>query len=241
MMRDKQRGKIERRYIQAELRADKQGRIEGYAAVFGVLSQDLGGFRERIRHGAFAATIQRDDIRALFNHDANFVLGRNRAETLELAEDSHGLHFRVAPPGTGWADDLQTSINRGDIDQASFGFWTVADEWTHTDGSQERELIEAGLYDVSVVTFPAYTATAGVAVRQLAALDAMLRCDNCDQAQLLAALDEVRETIQVSGADDEAGETGDTAPGQAAHAADAEGSRSQVALLRRRLMLKSRT
>lgn len=151
---------IERRFFETEMRMDTEGRIEGYAAVFGVWSVDLGGFRERIRPGAFATAITRDDVRGLFNHDANYVLGRNRSGTLELAEDSRGLHFRVAPPPTQWADDLKVSIGRGDINQASFGFSTEQDTWGRDEVGTTRELIEAGLFDVGPVTFAAYPQTA---------------------------------------------------------------------------------
>lgn len=149
---------IERRFCQAEMRMS-EGRIEGYAAVFDVPSLDLGGFREFVRGGAFIKTIKESDIRALFNHDPNFVLGRNAAGTLELAEDGRGLHFRVSPPPTGWANDLTVTIGRGDINQASFQFATIRDAWRDAPAGPERDLLEVRLYDVSVVTFPAYPQT----------------------------------------------------------------------------------
>jgi len=160
----------ERRYYVAELRADEEkGIIEGYAAVFNQWSEDLGFFRERIRPGAFSKTIREADIRALFNHDPNYVLGRNRSGTLDLLEDDHGLQFRVTPPEAQWAQDLYSSVKRGDIDQASFGFGTVRDEWNHDADPVERELIELRLYDVSVVTYPAYPQTS-VSARTLGEL-----------------------------------------------------------------------
>lgn len=158
--------KIERRYIPSEIRVDEQGRIEGYAAVFDKPSEDLGGFREFVRPGAFTKTLREADIRALFNHDPNYVLGRNRASTLELAEDSQGLHFRVLPPETVWANDLKVSARRGDINQGSFGFNTIRDEWRHFNETRERDLLEVRLFDVSIVTYPAYPQTA-VNVRSL--------------------------------------------------------------------------
>lgn len=157
---------IERRFFKSEMRMDSEGRIEGYAAVFNEWSDDLGGFREMIRNGAFTKTISEADIRGLFNHDSNFVIGRNRSGTLELSEDDSGLHFRASPPETTWANDLKISIDRGDINQGSFGFWTVRDDWRKAEEGNERELIEVGLFDVSVVTFPAYPQTA-VNVRSL--------------------------------------------------------------------------
>jgi len=150
---------FERRVLQSELRVDQDGAIEGYAAVFNQWSEILGMFKERIRKGAFKKTIQEADVRALFNHDPNYVLGRKKAGNLDLAEDSEGLHFRVKPPEAGWARDLRESISRGDIDQASFGFEAVQDKWDHKAEPMERELIEVRLFDVSVVTFPAYPQT----------------------------------------------------------------------------------
>lgn len=164
---------IERRFSvtgSMEVRASDDGpKIEGHAAVFNSLSVPMFGFREKINEGAFTKTIQEADVRALFNHDPNFVLGRNRSNTLELKEDSEGLHYSIKPPDTQQARDLVTSIERGDISQSSFGFRTVKDAWT--DDSEDgivRTLLEVRLFDVSPVTFPAYEATDSQ-VRSLAA------------------------------------------------------------------------
>ena len=136
--------------------------IEGHASVFDSWSEELGGespFREKVVKGAFEETIQQDDIRALFNHDPNYVLGRNRSGTLELAEDEKGLRVRIIPPATQWAKDLLVSIKRGDITQMSFGFTVILDRWSYEDYMDVRELLKVKLYDVSPVTFPAYTQT----------------------------------------------------------------------------------
>lgn len=136
--------------------------IEGYASVFDSWSESLGGldpFVEKVCKGAFAQTIQEDDIRALFNHDPNYVLGRNKAGTLELQEDEKGLLVRIKPPQTQWAKDLLVSIARGDITQMSFGFTVEADKWSYEDGKDIRELLKVKLFDVSPVTFPAYSQT----------------------------------------------------------------------------------
>ena len=136
--------------------------IDGYASVFDSWSEELGGnqpFRERVVKGAFEETIQNDDIRALFNHDPNYVLGRNKAGTLTLEEDDKGLHVRIKPPDTQWAKDLIVSIKRGDITQMSFGFTVILDRWNYEDNTDVRELLKVKLYDVSPVTFPAYTQT----------------------------------------------------------------------------------
>lgn len=136
--------------------------IEGYAAVFDSWSESLGGndpFIEKVCKGAFEQTIQEDDIRALFNHDPNYVLGRNKAGTLTLQEDEKGLLVRITPPETQWAKDLLVSIARGDITQMSFGFTVESDRWSYEDGKDVRELLKVRLFDVSPVTFPAYTMT----------------------------------------------------------------------------------
>lgn len=143
-------------------RTDDVSVIEGHAAVFDKWSETLGGifpFKEKVKRGAFMDSLEKDDIRALFNHDPNYVLGRNKSGTLELREDAEGLLVRITPPNTQWARDLQVSIERGDINQMSFGFMVEEDEWRSEDGYDVRELRKVKLYDVSPVTYPAYTAT----------------------------------------------------------------------------------
>ena len=166
---------LERRALEAvELRAESPGNddempaLVGHAAVFDRLSEDLGGFRERVAPGAFAVTLAEDDIRALINHRDEYVLGRNRAGTLRLAEDDEGLSVRIEPPETSYARDLVASIERGDISGMSIGFRTITDEWRLEDGEPVRTLKAVRLYDVSPVTFPAYAAT-DVALRALSA------------------------------------------------------------------------
>lgn len=160
--------KIERRTITMhELRvvngeADKPRKIEGHAAVFNQWSETLGfwfPYKEKVMPGAFAETIEKDDIRALFNHDPNYVLGRNKSGTLELREDDQGLFVSITPPDTQWARDLMVSIERGDITQMSFGFEVISDRWGLEEGMDVRELHKVKLYDVSPVTFPAYPQT----------------------------------------------------------------------------------
>lgn len=159
---------LERRHFTvANLRAKKDGlAIEGHAAVFNQLSDDLGGFKEMVRPGAFARTIQNDDIRALWNHDVNFVLGRTKNKTLSLREDDTGLAIENTLPDVAYARDFLKIIDRGDVDQMSFGFRTLRDDWRMDAGLVIRELIEVELFDVSPVTFPAYPQT-DVAMRSL--------------------------------------------------------------------------
>lgn len=196
---------IERRTIAIkELRVaqkDDAPVIEGYAAVFNQLSEDLGGFREQIKPGAFADTIAADDIRALWNHDSNYVLGRNVAGTLELEEDSHGLKIRVTPPDTQWARDLVVSIKRGDVDQMSFGFRTVSDSWHKQDDYMVRDLEKVKLYDVSPVTYPAYPQTV-VSARDILqahtdASQAAVADESDAEARAQARLDVMRKKIDL--------------------------------------------
>ena len=163
---------LERRMVAtADLRVIAEGtpRIAGHAALFDSVSEDLGGFRERIRPGAFAASLAADDVRALFNHDPNVILGRNRAGTLRLTEDERGLGIEIDPPDTQAARDLMVSIARGDVSQMSFGFSVGPGGQTwekDAQGGVLRTLTAVRLFDVSPVVFPAYPDTA-VAVRAL--------------------------------------------------------------------------
>lgn len=140
--------------------------IRGYAAVFDKMSEDLGGFREKISAGAFVDTIKSADVRALWNHDPNYPLGRNGAGTLRLSEDKKGLLIEIDPPETTYANDLMISMRRGDVSQMSFGFFVKDEEWSKVDGENVRTLRKVDLFDVSPVTFPAYPDTS-VAVRSL--------------------------------------------------------------------------
>ena len=144
----------------AEIRKDANDKkFEGHSAVFDSLSEDLGGFREKIKPGAFLQTIKADDIRALFNHDTNYVLGRSTSGTLSLAEDGQGLKVMINPPDTQWAKDLMRSVERGDISQMSFAFRVLEDDWDEKGNFPTRTLLKVKLYDVSIVTYPAYPQT----------------------------------------------------------------------------------
>lgn len=142
--------------------------IAGHAAIYNALSEDLGGFKEKIEPGAFAKTIG-DDIRALFNHDRNIVLGRTRAKTLRVGQDDKGLTVEIDPPDTSQARDVVELIRRRDLSQMSIGFQTLAHKWEENPDTGEmiRTLLEVRLFDVSVVTIAAYPQTQ-VGLRSLA-------------------------------------------------------------------------
>lgn len=160
---------IERRFF--EMRTDGVRKIIGHAALFNSLSQDLGGFRETIAAGAFSESIKTDDVRALFNHDPNYILGRTKSGTLELSEDEIGLAIKLSPPDTQFGRDLLNLIQRGDVSQMSFGFSVNEDgsDWTAMpDGAVVRTLRSVKLWDVSPVVYPAYLQT-DIAVRSMLA------------------------------------------------------------------------
>jgi len=175
-----------------EIRETDEGmRFSGYAAVFNSDSEPLP-FTERIAPGAFRGSLRnRNDIKLLWNHETASVLGSTRAGTLKLTENERGLYVEADLPNTSVGRDARELISRGDVDSMSFGF-TVArggDEWS-ADGSV-RTLNKINLHEVSIVAFPAYTATAGsTAVRGLdkvakraevdpdALADALLKIEN---------------------------------------------------------------
>lgn len=152
---------IERRCLPtSELRLDgtvEAPKITGYAAVFNTWADIGGWFKESIKKGAFAKTIKENDIRALMNHNENYVLGRNKAGTLKLQEDIKGLAVEIDPVPATWADDLMKSMRRGDVNQMSFGFQVNKSEMDFE--KDERILTDVTLFDVSVVTFPVYPTT----------------------------------------------------------------------------------
>lgn len=140
--------------------------IEGYAAVFNSPTDIGGWFTEVIAPGAFSKAItENGDIRALFNHDWNNVLGRTKSGTLRLSEDERGLKFEVDLPNTSVARDLAESLKRGDISQCSFGFIPTVEEWDYSVEPAKRTINEVELFEVSVVSIPAYEDTEVALVR----------------------------------------------------------------------------
>lgn len=171
----------ERRYTTGPIEArdtDTGMTIAGYAATFDI-PYELWGFREQVARGAFKKALKEGSVAALWNHDPNVVLGRNKNGTLRLQEDEHGLRYEVDLPDTQAARDLYTLIARGDVDQSSFAFEIIKEQWDYPkEGDPEqmplRTIREVRLWDVSPVTYPANPNTdvdVARAVRSLA--DAM--------------------------------------------------------------------
>lgn len=137
--------------------------LSGYAAVYNQLSVDFGGWREIIRPGAFTASLTKGpDTRANVDHMSGLsTLGRTRNGTLELAEDAQGLRVVIRPPDTQPGRDVLTLVKRGDLNQMSFAFFTIQDNWLQTGEEMLRELHEVDIDggDVSIVTYPAYPQT----------------------------------------------------------------------------------
>lgn len=136
--------------------------ITGYFAVFNSVYEIGPGMTESVAPGAFSKAIAGGDIRALVNHDTTLVLGRTKAGTLELREDSRGLWGDVTiNPNDRDAMNLYERVKRGDVDQCSFGFGEPFTEDTEVndDGSVHWTLKEVNLHEVSACTFPAYKDT----------------------------------------------------------------------------------
>ena len=199
---------IERRAIAlpVEMRteADGVGPITGYAAVTEqetVIDFGFFAFREKIAHGAFTDAIKTDDVRALFNHDPNYVLGRTTNDTLRLTEDTQGLRYEVDPPDTQAARDVRTLVQRGDVSGSSFAFTVddADDEWDESDvkkGKLPLRTIQriSRLYDVSPVTYPAYEGTS-VSARSKMKLETMNAARVAERAAAEAAQTPAQQQI----------------------------------------------
>ena len=144
-----------------EVRAEEDGSVsvEGYAAVFDQETVIGGQWREQIQRGAFADAISRDDVVFLINH-AGLPLARTRSGTLQLSEDAHGLKVRAflnaSDPDVR---SLVPKMKRGDLDKMSFAFVPTRQSWDDDQEMPVRTIQEVELYDVSIVTTPAYSGT----------------------------------------------------------------------------------
>lgn len=157
---------VETRYIplkEIETRNDTDGEptVEGYFAVFNDTYAVWPGATESIAPGAFSDSVS-GDVRALYNHNDDLILGRTSAGTLELREDSHGLWGRIKLNRNDTdAMNAYERIKRGDITGCSFGFNIESEETEYReDGTVHWTITKVNpLYEVSPCVFPAYEAT----------------------------------------------------------------------------------
>ena len=142
-----------------EVRAEGDGMtFTGYASVFNSPSEDLGGFIEYVAPGAFKRSLQsRNEVKLLWNHDSGEPLASLRGGTMQLVEDEQGLKVTAKLPNTSRGRDVAELLRTKVIDSMSFGFNVIKDTWSR-DG-QTRTLESVRLFEVSVVSFPAYGAT----------------------------------------------------------------------------------
>lgn len=158
--------------------------IEGYFAVFNSNYEIWEGASESIAPGAFTSSVG-GDIRGLTNHDTTLVLGRTKAHTLELKEDSHGLWGKITiNPKDSDAVNTYERVKRGDVDQCSIGFMIRSEETDFgADGSIHWTITDVELFEVSVCTFPAYEET-GVSARHRDAEELKKRANDAWKLQM---------------------------------------------------------
>ncbi|MGP4038338.1 HK97 family phage prohead protease [Gracilibacillus sp. D59] len=141
-------------------------KITGYAAVFNSKTTIGDFFEEIIEPGAFSQALsENNDVRALFNHNWDNVLGRSKSGTLSLEEDDRGLKFEIELPNTSLGRDLAESMERGDINQCSFGFFATEETWDYSVEPALRTIHEVELFEISIVSIPAYDDTEAALVR----------------------------------------------------------------------------
>lgn len=172
--------------------------MTGYAAVFNSKYEDPL-FMEVIRPGAFTRALKENqDVRALVDHDPTLILGRTKSNTLRLMQDERGLFTEVQLPDTSYARDLRTKMQRRDVDGMSFGFQVQDERWGTKDGKLYREILDVNLFDVSVVTYPAYPATTA----QLRSAQEVLEAGRAfvrehPDAEVLAGLEQLENYLAV--------------------------------------------
>lgn len=150
-----------------EERSSDDGRISmrGYAYRFNELSQDLGGFRERIVPGAGAPSLRQNDVYATFNHNSSALLGRTSSGTLRVGEDREGGFYEIDLPDTTVGRDVAELLKRGDLKGSSFTFRVMdggqrrADDDDTESGLPIREITAMDVSELGPVTNPAYLTT----------------------------------------------------------------------------------
>ena len=149
---------IERRYNpeKAEYRAAEGSAPEvfGYALRFNS-TYDMGWFTESVDRDALMGA-DLGDVRVLFNHDSNIVLGRTKAGTAQVGIDDQGMWYRATLPDSPNGQNVKVALERGDVDQSSWGFYILSDTWETREGREHRRITKVGaVLDASAVTFPA--------------------------------------------------------------------------------------
>lgn len=158
-MEQENRPQIERRYNpeKAEYRAAADGaapEVFGYALRFGS-NYDMGWYSESVDKEALKGA-DLSDVRILFNHDANQILGRTKAGTATVGIDDNGMWYRATLPDSPNGQNVKVALERGDVDQSSWGFYILSDKWELRDGKEHRIIMKVGaVLDASPVTYPA--------------------------------------------------------------------------------------
>ena len=164
---DESRAAVQRRVLSGEIRARgdaEQLQFAGHGIVYDrwteIYDPWFGSYQERIAPGAARDRLM-DDVRLLLNHDANLLLARTTNQTMRLSEDGAGVLVEADFAPTTYARDVATLLRRGDISQMSFSFVPGVEEWDpRPDGTWTRTIRSfETLYDMSIVTFPAYPET----------------------------------------------------------------------------------
>lgn len=193
--------KQEQRNFEADFEIRQEGdgmTFVGYAARFNSPSEDLGGFVETIEPGAFRKTLRnRSDVKLLVNHDSGRVLASTRSGTMKLYEDERGLKVEASLPNTTDGRDMAELLRRGDLGKMSFGFSVIKDSWNNE--MTQRTLKSVRLFEVSIVSFPAYQETEAM----VRSLDKAAKRAQVDADLLADAVLKLEEGADLS--EDEAG------------------------------------
>lgn len=190
---DKIDQEAERRMISEPMEFREEGEekfFEGYAFIYETRA-DVGEFTEEISRGA-ADDVMNDDVRALFNHDPNIVLGRTKSGTLKITSDQRGMRYQIKyNPNDSDHVNLRERIGRGDVSESSFAFRKAEDKWEMRDGRRHRTVKKfKRLIDVSPVTYAVYN-DATVAMRSFNEIDNEYKKD-------LAEMDLVAMKLQLN-------------------------------------------
>lgn len=150
--------------VEVREQEDESERITGYALKFNRWSDVLGGMFKEIISPEALRNADMSEVVALFNHDDNQILGRNGVN-VDLEVDEIGLKFRIKPTNTSYTKDLLENLRTGIVNKCSFAMSDIESEWEDKGENEalERTITSIGkLWDVSIVTTPAYSDTEAV-------------------------------------------------------------------------------